>query len=236
MIFDVIQSTIGQETSNLNIDLIPSGQESDLLFYPKPNDICRKLDAGFKVNVAYSVRPTIRYGNAQQKVSVTAKLGAISIDWSPISLQHSRDDKQITHGPLQLEQTSPFKQKFKQKGPVCYVEETPFDASFETVPAMPKVGNPFQVKYEITNKTGLHQRLRVLMNDSETIVSSNSMLVSGVINGEIVLGPSEKKVLSYSILVTKVGKIAIPAFDVSSLRYNTWVVKGSTLDKVFVSP
>jgi hypothetical protein len=161
------------------------------------------------------------------------------MDWSPVPLQHadeihfqSEDEYRGIHGPLPMKQLK----LVRQKGPLCYVEVTPFEASFETIPSMPKVGNPFEVRYKISNKTSLHQKLRVLMNDSDTIVSSNNMLVSGIINGEITLGPLEKKTLSYSLLVTKVGKISIPTFDVSSVRYNTWVVHGSSMDKVFVSP
>ena len=72
------------------------------------------------------------------------------------------------------------------------------------------------------------------MNDSETSASSQNMLVSGTINGEISLGPLEIKNLSYVLLVTKVGDITIPTIDVSSIRYNSWVVHGS--NRIFVSP
>ena len=97
------------------------------------------------------------------------------------------------HGPLSIKKVKVV----KQKGPTCYFEMTPFVACFKTIPPMPKVGNPFEVKYQICNKTTLHQRLRVLMNDSDAIVLSYSMLVSGVINREIVLGPLKKKVILF---------------------------------------
>jgi len=244
---NVAFETNGGEETKCNVELVPFGKghstQSNLLYSPESNAFCRNLNAGTKVNVAYAVRATVASDNvhpATEESIINARLGAVSVSWSPVPLQLPdptyfipKDEYGENYGPLRLQQVMPV----KQRGPTCYIEVTPFEATFKTIPPMPKVGSPFEVRYEISNKTNLHQRLRVLMNDSDAIVSSNSMLVSGVINGEIVLGPLEKKILSYSLLVTKVGKITIPAFDVSSVRYNTWVIHHrSSMDKVFVSP
>ena len=212
-------------------------EENNVLFTPKKDDLCQTLNSGMKLNITYTLKPSLRETNSPQEESISTRLGAIAIVWVPKPLRLSNqmsintgDDYPSYHGPLPIQSTKPL----KHKGPLCHVEETPFKASFETIPAMPKVGNPFEVRYEIINRTSHHQRLRVLMNDSESIGSSNSMLVSGIINGEVALGPLERKILNYSLLVTKVGKITIPAFDVSSIRYDTWVVHGS--NKIFISP
>lgn len=237
-----LKPNINNVKSICDIELISPKEEETkenglILFSPKENDLCQTLNSGMKLNIAFTLKPNIREVSSQPEESISTRLGAIAIEWAPIPLRLSNemvvntdDEYQYYHGPLAVKKT----RLLKQKGPLCHVEEAPFKASFETIPAMPKVGNPFEVRYEITNKTSNHQRLRVLMNDSESVVSSNSMLVSGIINGEVALGPLEKKILNYSLLVTKVGKTTIPAFDVSSIRYNTWVVRGSC--KIFVSP
>ncbi len=134
------------------------------------------------------------------------------------------------HGPLPLEGLPPL----KRTGPIVYVEATPFEASFSTIPSIPKVAAPFEVRYSLTNKTELQQRIKVSMVETEG--TSNGMLVSGVINGEIVLGPMESKVLRYSLLVTKVGKTILPTLNVSCLRYNSWIIRGGEKDSVYVLP
>jgi hypothetical protein len=228
--------------SHCSVDLIPPKQtvmeQKDILFSPRSNDLCKNLNSGTRIDISFTVRPHIKNDVSLKEETVTlCRLGAVSIEWSPTPLHiptgitiNKEDQFRDYHGALPIKQPK----SLRQKGPSCYVEVTPFATSFRTIPAMPQVGNPFEIRYEIVNRTSLHQRLRVLMNDSDAISASNSMLVSGIINGEIVLGPLEKKILSYSILVTKVGNITTPAFDVSSVRYNSWIVHGS--NKIFVSP
>lgn len=231
---------IGSSPFNCETELIHSGknytEQANLLFSPSSNEPCRSLNSGKKVNVTYVVRPRI-INDISQESSCAARLGAVHIEWSPVPLKNTEDVAMNTepqfqgyHGPLPVKQA----RLLKQKGPLCHIEMTPFDASIQVIPPMPKVGRPFEVRYQIVNRTSLHQRLRVLMNDSESIASSNNILISGIINGEMILGPFEKKILSYNVLVTKVGNTATPSFDVSSVRYNSWVVHGSK--KIFVSP
>lgn len=211
---------------------------SNILFCPSKENICQILGSGMNVSVTFAVRPSI--SDHCQNDFISARLGVVTVEWSPVSLKkpdttptpRTIDEYSEVHGPLVLKSV----QSLKFHCPSCHVEKTPFDASLKTIPEIPKVGNPFEVRYLISNQTNLHQRLRVMMNDSDSTDPSNSMLISGVINGEIILGPLEKKILSYSMLVTKVGKTSIPALDVSSLRYNTWVVHGSSMNKIFVSP
>lgn len=86
----------------------------------------------------------------------------------------------------------------------------------------------------LTNKTTLQQRIKVSMIETEG--TSNGILVSGIINGEFVLGPMEDKVLRYSLLVTKIGKTVLPALSVSSLRYNSWIIRSGEEDSIYVLP
>lgn len=239
--FIVLQPNLGHENVDYNIELIHSPNEnfeqSNLLFSSNNQKICEHLNTGTKVDVVFAVKPSITGENLEGDVPKSTRLGAIVAEWSPIPLIISGDKVintesqfQNYHGPLPIQKP----RVFKVLGPSCYIESTPFEAIFKTIPASPKTGIPFEVRYEISNKTCLHQRLRVLMNDSDATIDSNNILVSGIINSEIILGPFERKVLSYSILSTNVGQVSTPAFDVSSVRYNSWIVRGS--NKIFVSP
>ena len=211
---------------------------SNVIYSSDKDGICKKLNSGMKVSITFAARPSISENSQEEHIS--SILGTISLDWSPVPLQkleyhqtkQMNDEFREYHGPLPVKNL----QHIRYHCPSCHVEKTPFEASFKTNPDVPKVGNPFEVRYLIVNRTKLHQRLRVMMNDSESTAPSNYMLVSGVINGEIILGPHEEKLLSYSLLVTKVGKVTIPSLDVSSVRYNTWIIHGSTMKKIFISP
>merc|ERR1740124_1509347 len=77
----------------------------------------------------------------------SARLGALTLKWIPLPL------------PLPSNTTLP-------DGPVCYVESTPFRASRRTIPSVPKVACPFEVRYRIGNRTEMHQKIRVAMNES----------------------------------------------------------------------
>ncbi len=238
----ILKSEREELNSHCNVDLIPSKQtdsgQRDVLFSPRSNDLCKNLNSGTRIDISFTVTPRIKSDiSLKEETMKLCRLGAVSIGWSPMPLNiptgitiNKEDQFRNYHGALPIKPP----RSLRQKGPSCYVEVTPFKTSFQTIPAIPQVGNPFEIRYEIVNRTSLHQKLRVLMNDSDVISTSNSMLVSGIINGEIVLGPLEKKIISYSILVTKVGNITTPAFDVSSVRYNSWIVHGS--NKIFVSP
>jgi hypothetical protein len=239
-----LKPNIAEVEPNCSLELISSGRKNEvnddtnLLYSPRSDSICRELNFGTKLSIAYTVRPCLKELN-DKELKVTTRLGGISIEWTPVPLKldskillsNTRLGFRDYHGPIP---SSSQPMSLKLRGPLCHVDKTPFSASFTTYPIMPTIGTPFEIRYEITNKTSLHQKLRVIMNDSETSASSQNMLVSGTINGEISLGPLEIKNLSYVLLVTKVGDITIPTIDVSSIRYNSWVVHGS--NRIFVSP
>ncbi len=233
-----------QKHPNVDVDLIKAqGKKnagSNVIFSPEEGSICQNLNDGRKVDIAFATCPSI--SRIAQEEILFARLGVVTVEWSPVPLKQSEltstfitqsnDEYSNLHGPLPLAGL----QTLKYQCPSCHIEKAPFNASFKTIPDIPKVGNPFEVRYIVTNQTKSHQRLRVVMNDSESTFPSNSMLISGLINCEIVLGPNEEKSVSYSLLVTQAGMTSFPAPDISSLRYNTWIVHGSCMNKVFVSP
>jgi hypothetical protein len=64
------------------------------------------------------------------------------------------------------------------------------------------------------------------MNDASAgeDVSTDGLLISGMINGELCLAPDEEQLLSYTVLALRAGKAARPSLRVSSERYKTWVI------------
>lgn len=212
-----------------------------VLYAPKVNDFCNQLTNGSKLKIAYTVCPEVKYvefDDSEYAQAASAPLGAVSIAWTPIPLpkpdhisESSPDDEFARkHGPLPIKDLPPY----KRTGPIFYVEATPFDASFETVPSMPRVSVPFEVRYTVKNKTKTQQRVQISMTESAD--ATNSMLVSGIINCDLLLGPDESKCLRYTLLVTKVGRIDLPALSISSLRFDTWIIKSGNQGSIYVLP
>jgi hypothetical protein len=176
------------------------------------------------------------------KGSVSASLGLVSVDWLPTTLKLPEEvtdngyaDSITTHGPLRL--MTPSTCRFM--GPPCYIENAPFEAAMDGLPESLRVATPFDVTYQIKNKTSLDQKLRVILNDAEPASDeSHGFLVSGLVNGEISVGPFETHTLSYTALATRAGKIWMPQVCVSSDRYKTWIIKESQGSKrsLFVVP
>lgn len=213
--------------------------EPDILYKPKTSSFWNKLTSGTKLKVTYTIKPRMKSDEAPESAQVTSThLGAIAVHFKPIPLHNpnfeisgvSRDLSGY-HGPLPIDELP----SSKHKGPLFYVETTPFEACYEIIPPLPRVSCPFEVRYKITNKTYLHQKLKISMTETEG--TANSMLVSGIINGELALGPMESTSLCYSMLVTKIGKAVLPDLSVSSLRYNTWIFRGVRQDtSIYIMP
>eukprot|EP00554_Chaetoceros_debilis_P011045 CAMPEP_0194109444 /NCGR_PEP_ID=MMETSP0150-20130528/8927_1 /TAXON_ID=122233 /ORGANISM="Chaetoceros debilis, Strain MM31A-1" /LENGTH=1586 /DNA_ID=CAMNT_0038798395 /DNA_START=209 /DNA_END=4966 /DNA_ORIENTATION=- len=213
--------------------------DTEILYKPKTSSFWNKLTSGTKLKVAYTIKPQMKSDETAESAQVTSThLGAIAIHFIPIPLHNSNFEisgasKILSgyHGPLPIDELP----SSKHKGPLLYVETTPFDACYEVVPPLPRVSCPFEVRYKITNKTYLHQKLKISMTEAEG--TANGMLVSGIINGELALGPMESTTISYSMLVTKIGKAVLPDLSVSSLRYNTWILRGIRQDtSIYVMP
>lgn len=175
------------------------------------------------------------------------RLGVIWADWQPVIIPLPENISHLgpeiervgSHGPLRLSDPSTL----KFRGPPCYIENAPFETVLESLPPSPRVATPFEMSYRIANKTGMQQKLTVLMrdhasDDRERSSVSEGVLVSGLINGDIILGPFETQTLCYTALATKAGKTTMPALSISSDRYKTWLVKdqmeGSR--EIFVMP
>jgi len=239
-----------QPPSSSNIN---DNNNKNVLFSPKPNDICHKLRYGSKFNVAFTARPKISHSNKDKNNTTmvqhtTTRLGAINLKWVPISLpiaaninftSHHRNDDGCRkyHGPLPIPNLHPI----RLDGPVCYVESTPFQASRCTIPPIPKVACPFEVRYKVGNRTEMHQKIRIAMNEGGGILgggvdTDGGVLVSGIIGGEMNLGPMESKEFSYLMLFTTVGRSTLPTLHVSSMRYGTWIIHGDKEESVFVTP
>jgi len=212
-------------------------KQSNVLFSPKINDICHILRDGSKFNISFTVRPKI--DNSSPLNYVTTRFGAVILDWVPISFSIAdgiscgcHDECAAYHGPLPI--TSLYRAKFL--GPVCYVEVTPFDAFKQTVPPIPKICSPFEMRYTISNKTELYQKIRVAMNAGGDDAPSDGVLVSGIISGEINLGPMEEKEFSYLMMFTTAGKSKLPTIHVSSVRYGTWIIHEGKEESIYVTP
>jgi len=183
-----------------------------------------KLSKGSIAGVSYTVKVTGNNGTNSQLY-----LGGIRVDWKatklPLPEEMSGSTDEFTHGPLALSHSSTI----RFLGPPCNIEQTPFEASLTLLPAAARVATPFDVNYTVKNKTSVHQSLTVSMNEG-------GMLVSGLVKGEMHLGPMESKVLKYTALATKAGRVALPALHVSSHRHNAWVIKGNQERFLFVMP
>jgi hypothetical protein len=176
------------------------------------------------------------------KGSVSSWLGVISVDWMPSTLRLPDEakagglaDSITSHGPLRL--NTPPTCRFM--GPPCYIENAPFETKMEKVPSALRVAVPFDVTYHIKNKTSLYQKLKVVLNDADPAnIEAHGFLITGLVNGEIALGPFESHTLSYTALATRAGKIWMPQVGVSSNRYKTWVIQEapSTRRTLFISP
>jgi hypothetical protein len=99
------------------------------------------------------------------------------------------------------------------------------------------------MSYRISNKTGMHQKLSVLMSDQSSGDGSRrslseGILVSGLVHGAVHLAPFESQTLFYTGLATKAGKTTLPALSISCDRYKTWAIKDEPESSrvVFVMP
>jgi hypothetical protein len=212
----------------LNLSLKSGDGNSDVLYKAGLSELSRVLSPSSKISLAYSVQGNLK--DDYKKGGITSSLGAILVDWLPSTIQLPDEvqgdgaglDGVTAHGPLAL--GTPSTMSFA--GPTCYIESTPFEAKLQSVSSTPKVAVPFEVNYQIKNKTKMHQTLSVSMNNASAgkDVPSDGLLISGMINGELSLAPDEEQLLSYTVLALRAGKAALPSLRVSSARYKTWVI------------
>ena len=232
-----------------------------VLYKPRDsNDPSRILSDGSLFSLAYTLEPKltgggddVSPGSTQQHVST--RMGALAVDWCPIPLEIPAEASTILgtgHGPLILK--SPLTMELS--GPACYIESAPFETRLESIPSAPRVAVPFEVCFSIHNKTGLLQKLSVVLADAASSTTTTTgaggsgdaapnaagedsgILIAGLVNGEITLSPFERQTLSYTALATRSGETFLPALSVTSLRYNSYVIRDDHMTgrSMFVLP
>ena len=170
-------------------------------------------------------------------------LGVISVAWKPVGLTLSShfismlattDEYGMAHGPLCLPDIAPL----IFYGPQCQVLNAPFIARIIKCPSL-KVGIPFRVTYQITNKTAKSQTLIFSLNDTgntddTTLASSENLLVTGKVHGQVQISPFEEKSFPFTFMSMIAGKVRCPNFCVSSGRHQSWVINESAVkDRYF---
>lgn len=240
-----------------------STEEPNVLFLPKKSpDFTHILKTNSKFGLTFFVQPLIdpktKNNNEGQKQqnddesirNFTTNIGIIEAYWKPSEIflpnefnitngNNNSDPFGRKHGPLSLRSHQPV----KIFGPLCYIEKTPFEATLKSIPSAPKVAVPFEVVFDVTNKTACHQQLQVNLNVSDDNNNNNSnisdgILVSGMTNGDIHFGPKETKSLVYILLASYAGRMQLPSLTVTSLRHNAWVIKTDRKNSphVFIMP
>jgi len=200
---------------------------------------------GSKLSLSYSVsaRRDIERGKANEVIP----LGVVSIYWKPVKLplpedtvvsKDIKDEFGSTHGPLGLPNLTPL----IFYGPQCRVLPSPFLAKLLKCPSTPKVGVPFCITYQVTNKTAKSQTLTVSLNDvrkgDKTVRSpSPELLGTGKLKEEMTMAPFEEKAFSFTFMSMVAGKVLRPPLTVSSGRHQTWVINERLISQyLFVMP
>lgn len=214
------------------------GDNMGTIYAPSKNDPSRTLTPDSRLSVAYAVVPRLR-SYSKDSQGVKTNLGRLCVEWKPTSLPLPREaltdtavfGSILSHGPLRLD--TPASIRFS--GPVCWVESAPFEAKVESAPSAPRTGVPFEVLYSIKNKTNSHQSLAVNVLDPAQWYGADGLLFSGMTHGELNLGPLETQKLSFTALASRSGKAKLPALQVSSNQFKTWVIKDTHKD-VWILP
>ena len=187
-----------------------------------------------KFSAAYTVQTDLPDG---VDGPVSASLGTLVVDWLPRPLElpfevsaDGKIDGVLGHGPLALEKQA---SSIRFACPTCYVERAPFATSVSVEPPIPKVGQDFSVQYKIENQTSLQQTVAVNWAGEE---NSAALLVSGVMEGTLSLGPGEAQTIAYTAVALVSGHIKLPAASLISTKYKTRIVDEKSTQPVFVQP
>lgn len=160
--------------------------------------------------------------------STTTSLGMLAVSWRPSPLEAPEEVKlngsfamSSCHGPLTLKE--PCMSRFM--APTCFIEKAPFHTTIDNIPKSVQLAAPFYINYHIKNKTSLDQKIKVSLKEMDEKSKSSGLLLSGLITGEISLGPFETHTLLYTALPIRVGEIPFPQVCVASDRYNSWLIQ-----------
>ncbi|KAL9179298.1 hypothetical protein ACHAXT_008588 [Thalassiosira profunda] len=215
-------------------------QKKKNLFSSASRSFMQKATRGLRLSLSYSVdaQMDVEKGSGDE----TIPLGALSVAWEPNSLPPidplptdtnatAMDDFGLIHGPLGLPNLPPV----VFHGPPCQVLSAPFRAKLLNCRSAPRVGSPFDICYQVTNRTAKTQALQVTLNDEQ---DSAQLLGSGKLKEEVQMAPFEEKTFSFSFVSMVAGRVPRPPLTISSGRHQTWVINETLMSsrEVFVMP
>ena len=219
--------------------------ETGVLYKSTPDDPCRILSTKSRFGVAFTV--TVRLGEEYRRGGISSFLGNLLVDWRPSTLDLPAECEALStfsdvsaHGPLALETPSTI----RFRGPACYVERAPFEVQPVAIPSLLKTAMPFDIKYIVKNTTTLHQSLNIRLGATSDLFEGNvakfgGLLISGCSQGQIALGPLERQIVGFTVISCRPGEVALPALQISSSRYQRWVINdgdGASRKRVYVMP
>jgi len=232
VLFEDCDGTSKDTENGYSMRLI-SGGGKKLLYESMPGKLGSKLRTGAKFGLSYTVQAELKNQTTNQ--SIKGCLGVVCVKWLPIAIADvatGAEGQFLRHGPLVIEDTP----RIRFRGPTCSIEHAPFETTLDALPPCPRLALPFEIRYQIKNKTELHQKLQVAVQESGTDDGMGErLLLSGLVNGDICLAPFETQCVAYTALATRAGKTNMPAISVSSVRYKTWVIKEGS-NEIFVIP
>lgn len=204
-----------------------------------------KAKQGSKLSMSYCI--ITQRNTSHSNENVTMPLGVIIASWKPTGLSLPKefqkpemtDEYDMAHGPLCISDVAPM----IFYGPQCTVLNAPFAAKMLKVPSL-RVGLPFRVTYQITNRTAKSQTLTYALGDDQKSTETNSagqtdqLLINGKVAGEVQIAPFEQKLFTFTFMSMTAGRMRCPSFCVSSSRHQSWVIKESVVKEkyFFVMP
>lgn len=215
------------------------------LYKPTTNDPSRILSTKSRFGVAFTV--VAKLGEEYRRGGISSFLGNLLVDWRPLALDLPSECEALStfagisaHGPLALVTPSTI----RVRGPACYVERAPFEVKAVAISSTLRTAQPFDIKYIVKNTTTLHQLLNIRLGGSSDLFAGSvtkygGLLVSGFTPGQITLGPLEQQTVGFTIISTRPGEVALPALQISSSRYQRWVINdgdGASRKRVYVLP
>lgn len=205
-----------------------------VVYSADPNDPSRILAGSSKFSAAYTVQVSLPDG---VDGPLSSSLGTLVVDWLPRPLElpfevsaDGKIDGVLGHGPLALEKQA---SSVRFACPTCHVERAPFATSVSVEPPIPKVGQDFSVQYRVENQTSLQQTVAINWTGEE---DSTALLVSGIMEGTLSLGPGEAQTIAYTAVALVSGHIRLPAASLISTKYKTRIVDEQSAQPVFVQP
>jgi hypothetical protein len=226
--------------SSLAVSL--SSENSTTLYKSAVDDPCRMLSVDSKFGIGYSV--VARLKNQPRGRGTSSTLGSVLVDWLPSTLELP-DEPGVNssalgdiraHGPLALRTPS----RIRFMGPRCFVNSAPVEAELIDISHRLSVGTPFELTYRIRNKSCRPQMVTACLrdgSDGENDAARRSFVVSGLISGDLSLGPLEERLLSFTAIPTRAGEASLPLLELSSSRDRSVVFhKGTSRANLFVLP